>query len=677
MNQEDKQRIVAALGSSVEEIRYQAARRLTDVFETPPIEHLVAALGDESWRVRKCASEIMAGLEPGAGLLDALRAALADQDNAGLRNSATEVLVRIGSPAVPVLVQVLRDGDKDERKLAADILGDIKDTRALDPLLERLGDPDENVRAAAAEALGMLGDPLIAPKLIALLGDEGVIVQLSCLDALDRLDTEVPADVLIGLLDTVPLRPHLYRLLGKLRDERVVPALLDGLQARGRMERGAAACALEMQARLADRQRRVQIQIEVARVASDRVVDNLCAMLESPAEDERRASVLLLGWTGRVETVQPLLRAASDERLRDGIEAAVRAIGPRAAGELAGMLDELGRIEKVLAVELLGVFGLQAGASSVIELALSEESEVAEAAQLALGEAGYPSIVSTLAEMFRRDPERPQAGVVASLIKLGTRFQQEVKEAVSPLLDEDRPALRVAAAQVLCEIARKTELDMVARLVGDGDPDIRMAAVRAMGRVGGDESVERLRTVLTDESSQVRAAAARALGRRDSPEARKILEVALNDSDSRVVRSALAALGESGALEGAEALLPFLKHPEGDVALEAVRALNHLGWRQDAAVLREASRHADPEVVKEVLAGCAQWPVEQIRPILFDALENQHWDVRMAAVKRIGTLHDPAAVQAVFDRSRTEKDDLVRETMEQVLRMQQRGSDGA
>ena len=110
MKEEERQRIVSALDSTVEEIRYQAVRRLLEVFEKPPIEHLMTALGDESWRVRKCASEVLTQADASPEMIRALIDALGEEDNAGLRNSATEVLIKIGPPAVSDLFKVLKDG---------------------------------------------------------------------------------------------------------------------------------------------------------------------------------------------------------------------------------------------------------------------------------------------------------------------------------------------------------------------------------------------------------------------------------------------------------------------------------------------------------------------------------------------------------------------------------------
>ncbi|MBW1870890.1 MAG: HEAT repeat domain-containing protein [Deltaproteobacteria bacterium] len=667
MKEEEKQRIISALSSKVEEIRYRAAQRLPEIYEKSLIQHLIEALADESWRIRKSVSVALATTEASPELIDALIKALGDQDNAGLRNSASEVLADIGSLAVAGLVTVLSDGDSDGRKLAADILGDIGDREAVAPLLSRTSDTDENVRAAAAEALGMIGDPSVSDNLIKVLQNDSLLVQLSCLDALERLDVIVPGAVLMSLLDVGPLRPHLYLLLGKQRNEEIVPILLESLHARSRVERSAAARALVLQYGLSNKQARIEIQISVARTANAQMIDQLRAMLTRSASEDREAAVMILGWTGNEEVVADLILAAQDESLYELIHESILLIGPKSGEQLQNLLTNIGRAEKVLVVDLLGHFGQPASLPMIIDHCLSDDIDVAEAAQQTLAKIGNPSVISTLVAFLKRNRELSPRGVVSSLIVLGTKFHDEVLEAIRPFLEDEQPALRMVAAEILCGVAHKTDIDDILKLFGDEDPQIRCAVVSALGRVSGEGTVDRLRVSLTDESSKVRTAAAKALGMRDSPEARKILQIALRDADPWVVKEALAALGRSEDQGVVEAILEFSKHSNGMVALEAVRAINHLEWRADSSWLKEVSRHPDPEVVKEVLSDSQRWPIEDLRQVLVAALSNEHWDVRMTAVKKIGELRDSAAMREVFEKLSDESDELVREAMEQIL----------
>ena len=75
--------------------------------------------------------------------------------------------------AVPCLIECLEvQQNKTTALLAIDALGDIKDTRAVSPLIKRLDDPDMEIRLTVIGALGKIKSPAAVPKLIVMLQNE-------------------------------------------------------------------------------------------------------------------------------------------------------------------------------------------------------------------------------------------------------------------------------------------------------------------------------------------------------------------------------------------------------------------------------------------------------------------------------------------------------------------------
>ena len=62
-------------------------------------------------------------------------------------------LCEIGEPAVEILINALKDGEWRLRWHSAEILGEIKDDRAVKPLTDVLNDENNDVRMAATKAL--------------------------------------------------------------------------------------------------------------------------------------------------------------------------------------------------------------------------------------------------------------------------------------------------------------------------------------------------------------------------------------------------------------------------------------------------------------------------------------------------------------------------------------------
>lgn len=128
---------------------------------------MVRLLADPSHGVREAASDALRVV--GGPVAVEHLIPLLYSDRPFIRNAAIEVLIALGTQALPRVTALQRDSDPDIRKFSADILGAIGGRECLDPLLALLDDPNDNVRHTAAEALGRLGLAEAVPRLSALL----------------------------------------------------------------------------------------------------------------------------------------------------------------------------------------------------------------------------------------------------------------------------------------------------------------------------------------------------------------------------------------------------------------------------------------------------------------------------------------------------------------------------
>jgi HEAT repeat protein len=124
------------------------------------------------------------GTEAANDVVEALLAALADESNA-VADRAEELLALIAPLSTEHVIAELKAGPAPRR--AARVLADIKDTRALEPLIESLLHPDAGVRAHSAAALGELRDPAAVEPLIRATRDPDHRVRAEAGSALDCL----------------------------------------------------------------------------------------------------------------------------------------------------------------------------------------------------------------------------------------------------------------------------------------------------------------------------------------------------------------------------------------------------------------------------------------------------------------------------------------------------------
>jgi HEAT repeat protein len=107
-----------------------------------------------------------------------------------VRLNAINILGDLGDArAVEPLVQVLLEDTNDYlRSLAAVALGKIGDSGAVEPLIQALLEDESNgVRSNAAKALGEIGDARAVEALTQALDDESASVRIAAEDALKKI----------------------------------------------------------------------------------------------------------------------------------------------------------------------------------------------------------------------------------------------------------------------------------------------------------------------------------------------------------------------------------------------------------------------------------------------------------------------------------------------------------
>ena len=114
----DARRVLAA--DEDEETRYRAVSVL-DPADARDREVLLERLADPSWRVRAGAVERIAAGSGAAAALPGLLAVLEEGPGVGAREAAAAALARIGSPAVPLLVERLGMSAAPCRRSGSDI----------------------------------------------------------------------------------------------------------------------------------------------------------------------------------------------------------------------------------------------------------------------------------------------------------------------------------------------------------------------------------------------------------------------------------------------------------------------------------------------------------------------------------------------------------------------------
>lgn len=649
-----------APGPEGDEARYQEIQAVPlDGGEA--LKTLLAALYDESWRVRKAASERLAQLPEKAEAAQRLVAVLDDKDQTGARNAAAEALGRMGEAALPALLALLEHDGADQRRFAAEILGVVGSPGAEAGLVAALEDVDPNVRVAAAEALGRVGGDEAASALELVLEQPDALLRLSAMDALARLGRAPPLPVLVALLEEPKVRRAAYRGLGLVAHPSAVDLVCRGIVHEVRAVRESSFAALAMQRARADATHRAEIETKV-RIALRRVEDAK-GLIEGALGSEDVAVRTGALWAA-VALKEPglagaLARVAEDERLVDEVIPALTQLGPGAGAPLVEALPSLNPVARQAVGEALGQLATPGLAEALGNLLDSGEADLELIAIRTLGRCQSLEAAPTLLRALTA----PSLAIASAraLVSLGQSFQGQVLENLRKVV---RGQATPAAIFALARVGEEASLPELRRSIRDPDPQVRAATAEAACEVGGDGSLELARLALADEVPQVRAAAARGLGKLSDARAAKLLRLALADEDPAVQAEAVDAAGDLGGMDLVPELRGLAAGEDPQRAARAIRALSRLG-AMDKDVLAMAVRHTDPEVVKEaVTAGAA---LEEGIAVAEAHLTHPRWDVRVAAARALAAGGGRAQIAMVRSALEREADLLAREALQAAL----------
>jgi HEAT repeat protein len=662
-----------------EEARYRAAAAV-DPASPGAAARLLEYLADPSWRVRSVAAERLGRIsdpqEAVPGLIEALRSG----DGPGARGAAATALAALGGAVLPALLSRLPGAPADVRRALVEVLGEIRDRRAVPALEKLLSDPDESVRTAAAEGLGKLGGPASIQALLGALASTEKPLVLAGLEALERLGVAPPADGLRPLLGDHLLGRPARRLLGFSADPQALRLLADALAAGAGSDRQACLTAVARQ-----RMRRPAAELVPLAHAVRGAVPVSAGWLQEALRSEVRSvaagAVQVLGWLGDPAAAAAVAAVAADEELRPLAIEALEAMGP-AVGPL--LRPGMERLHPEVRMMVLGALAREGDAEALAALATAaggQNEPERTAAFAALAGVGGVAAVAPLEALLDRTDQDTVAAAVAALEVLAARSgaaRDEVLARCRARSAEGRPLL----LRLLGLVGDAEDFPGLRQGLRSPDPQVRAAAALAFDRLAtrghAAGCLPEWLDALDDPAAPVRAAAARALGSAADPtlappglcdEAVRELAVALRDPEPEVRAAAAGAVGRLRLERHSGDLAELVDDPGSppEVTAAAVRALGQLGV-PDLGVLRRAADHRDPEVVKEALAVAARLPAAAAGGLLAAAAVDPRWDVRTAAAKAMAERRDPALLAEARRLASAEEDPLVAAALAEAVR---------
>lgn len=457
MNTETRQRIADLLTNDDPDTRRFAAEEMATASDLATVTALTAALQDPSKGVRDAASRSLIAIG-GASVARALAHYIADTEIV-TRNLAAKLLMNIGSSSVPAILPFLRDHDKNVRKFAVDILGEIRSGLSVDHLLPLLEDDDPNVIVSTLEALGNIGRPNSVGAICRAF-DVHAFARANAADALGRIADRSAAGFLLAKLRQAVTDPSY--------DPVVLFALIEAIGTVGDLE--AARLLQELLQAVHGKLLHVLIhalvQITERRGLAIRFPESVrCALFDAIDDDDEgirlsaakalahfrdiEVTRILVRTLGRSEDLDFLLISALLER-NEAFEVAVEILEQKGARGVPQIILLLGKLSY----------------EYVRRFSEFERYPIAESLL-------YRAFDAALVEWSVADHET-RAIIVDTMFRLtGDR----AVECMSEIAAEPDPWLRVHVIELMGEIRDRRAIDVVVTFLEDEDDMVREAAL--------------------------------------------------------------------------------------------------------------------------------------------------------------------------------------------------------
>ncbi|GAM08186.1 phycocyanobilin lyase subunit alpha [Geobacter sp. OR-1] len=651
--------------SSEEEQRRIAVASLIKLSFSDIREMLYEAMGDESWRVRKEALEVLYRYPIEDRVIEDMVGLLRASDNAGLRNSACEALEKFGEKSVPVLSRYIDDEDHDVRKFVIDVLGNIGSQEPVPLLIRALRDEDPNVSSAAAENLGKIGDPRAVPELVAVLDRGNISLCYTVLEALGRIGKPVPVETVIALADESLLKKPLIDCLGAIGDVEVVPFLIDGLREKAKHVRAAAASSLLMiREGLSRELAHEKIDAQLRGFAG---TDFAREFISAITETEKHLSeplIRILGLLGDPAAAMLLLEGCRDDRLRGGCLNSFREIGAEGLHALIRAYPESDDEQKCYITYICGELGCPESANILREGMKSRSHMLRRVAVIAAGNIGSAEIIPDIEPLLDDDELDVRVGAVEALGRLVDKDRIAVERIAADLSTSPVPEKRRSSTSLYAAL-RSTE--RLARLIKDEDANVRTAAVFSLAELKDPASVNHLVMALVDEEPNVRMAVAGALGEFGGDFVVQPLMLALKDQNQWVKCAALRSLGALRVADAEPAISELVANSEGIVLIAALKTMLEINGESAKRLCIKALEHGDSEIVKaavEILIHIDDsWLDDQSDRLLF----HDQWDIRSIFIKALAEYRGAKALPLLKAALERETDDLVRRQLTDLL----------
>lgn len=465
-----RNQIAALLADVHPDIRRRAAEELAEAREIAAVVALAAALEDESKGVRDAAARSLCAI----GGINVARAIVeyTGHENIVTRNLAAELLVKLGSIAIPALIPYLEHENQDTRKFAVDILGLIGSSEPTPHMLPLFVDPDTNVVVSVVEALGNMRSVQSLPFLYETY-DRDEYTRPAVAEALGKIaDPQAEGFLLERLRQSLvtiavdPVTPFaIIEALGIIGDTTALTTLREGLsKVKGRVR----SALLHAMVRIAER---VGMPLPVLTGMRE---DFLRVLRDDDVQLRISGAKWLTPFT-EPEVTRTFIRALGSSPELDAVLVPALVERHEVFAAATEELKDIPPAQRRAVIAFLGRLVME-----IIQRVMRRTGE-------RFDEQLFVRAFDSIASLWETSDEETRAAIVDALFRLdGDRAVEFLDE----IMNDPDPWLRMHVIEVIAAIADRRAPDFIARFLQDDDEMVRELAMGTLQAKGFDLAME-------------------------------------------------------------------------------------------------------------------------------------------------------------------------------------------
>ena len=586
------------------------------------ISETVARLKDPDRMEREEAASLIIS-NPNPAQAAELCRLLYDSDIA-IRNLVAEVLVKMGETAGDALINEASSPDHDVRKFVVDIMALINDQRFIPVLINLLKDKNENVVGSAAEAIGhVVSSDAVEPLIECIKTHPDSSPQ--AIEALGKIGSTRALPVLFELLESenIVLEYAAVESIGKIRSPEAINKLLHLLQVGNPELRNAVLTTI---LKLAGTGKRDRIIEAIGSKFADYLVE---AAASDDMEVKKAALSEMAFWTGD-KVVAALIRVINypDQEVVDLAQGALRVAGNSGLNEIIKALEDSPDPIKMQLIEIASFLKSPELLNGILTQANSSNPDIRITVARALAKFADRKAVDVLLKLAEDEVGHVRAEAIRTL---GLIAGESEIDQIGKHLNDEFGDVREASLGALILISGPRTIELFKREIQHSDINRKVMAVRGLGWIGEETTSEILLEALTNEEAEVRRHAIIGLSKMRCKRLDDNLALMLADESPEVLKAVIDAYLNSAGIDSGEKIKVLLDDQDMWVRFYAINALASINDRTCLDKLIETLYDQPPFVQMAIINLIAKYDDPRAEAELFKLVKNENEDISNAA----------------------------------------------